>query len=83
MIWVDAQLSPAIADQLRQRLQIEAQALRDVGLRDAEDQVIFQAARLRSAAILTKDQNFADLVQRSDRGRRSSGSAWAIPAMPC
>ena len=36
-IWVDAQLSPAIATWITNALGLEAIALRDLGLRDAED----------------------------------------------
>jgi predicted nuclease of predicted toxin-antitoxin system len=37
-IWVDAHLSPAIATWITNTFGIEAIALRDLGLRDAEDQ---------------------------------------------
>ena len=42
-IWVDAHLSPAIATWIT-TFGITALALRDVGLRDAEDPEIFEAA---------------------------------------
>lgn len=35
-VWVDAQLSPAIARCLQDELGTDACALRDIGLRDAE-----------------------------------------------
>lgn len=64
-IWVDAQLSPAIAGWLRDTFGLDAEALRDVGLRDAEDHEIFEAARREGVvAVLTKDRDFVDLVQR-------------------
>lgn len=44
-IWVDAQLSPAIAPWIKDTFGIEAFAVRDIGLRDAEDVEIFIAAR--------------------------------------
>ena len=36
-VWVDAQLSPAMARYLKDELGTDASALRDIGLRDAED----------------------------------------------
>ena len=40
MVWVDAQLSPGIARWLADTFGIEAKPVREVGLRDAEDEVI-------------------------------------------
>lgn len=45
-------------------LGVEAAALRDLGLRDAEDAVIFAAARTADAVLMTKDSDFVDLVAR-------------------
>jgi len=63
-IWVDAQLSPGLAAWLRETLGLDAYALRDLELRDAEDQVIFGRARTASAIVVTKDRDFVDLVAR-------------------
>jgi predicted nuclease of predicted toxin-antitoxin system len=63
-IWVDAQLSPRIAAWIREAFEIEASAVRELGLRDAEDHEIFAAAREADAAILTKDRDFLDLIAR-------------------
>lgn len=41
-----------------------AVAIRDVGLRDAEDLEIFEAAKAQGAIIITKDRDFVDLVDR-------------------
>jgi predicted nuclease of predicted toxin-antitoxin system len=41
MIWIDAQLSPAIASWINANFKVEAVALRDLGLRDSEDEDIF------------------------------------------
>lgn len=41
IIWIDAQLSPALANWIETTLGIKARALRDVGLRDATDREIF------------------------------------------
>ena len=50
-IWVDAHLSPAIAAWITSTFGIEAIALRDLGLRDAEDPEIFEAARAQNAGL--------------------------------
>ena len=63
-IWVDAQLSPAIAVWITNTLGLEAIALRDLGLRDAEDPEIFEAAKAQKAIVMTKDSDFVDLVER-------------------
>ncbi|MGH8110482.1 MAG: DUF5615 family PIN-like protein [Rhodanobacteraceae bacterium] len=46
--WLNAQLPPQLAAWLAQRFRVEAIALRDLGLRDAADRRIFEAARLDS-----------------------------------
>lgn len=63
-IWIDAQLSPAIASWINANFTIEAQAIRDVGLRDAEDEEIFLAAKKANAVVMTKDRDFVDLLDR-------------------
>jgi predicted nuclease of predicted toxin-antitoxin system len=63
-IWVDAHLSPAIATWITSTFGIEAIALRDLGLRDAEDSEIFEAAKAQKAVVMTKDSDFVDLVER-------------------
>ncbi|MBE9235101.1 MAG: DUF5615 family PIN-like protein [Sphaerospermopsis kisseleviana] len=64
IIWVDAHLSPAIATWISQTFSITALALRDVGLRDAEDEEIFAAAKDKGVIFMTKDSDFVDLVER-------------------
>ena len=63
-IWVDAHLSPAIAIWITNTFRVEAIALRDLGLRDAEDPEIFEAAKAQKAIVMTKDSDFVDLVER-------------------
>ncbi|MEH1800894.1 MAG: DUF5615 family PIN-like protein [Nostoc sp.] len=58
-IWIDAHLSPAIATWITITFGITALALRDVGLRDAEDAEIFEAARARGVIFITKDSDKA------------------------
>lgn len=63
-IWVDAQLSPRLARWLSVNFPVQAFALRDVGLRDAEDADIFDQARLANIIVMTKDSDFVDLLDR-------------------
>ena len=58
-LWVDAQMSPAIARWLRQAFGVDAYPLREVGLRDADDEAIFLAARNSQVVVMTKDEDFA------------------------
>ena len=48
IIWVDAQLSLAIATWITNSFEVSAIALRDIGLTDAEDLEIFELAKGRS-----------------------------------
>lgn len=63
-IWIDAQLSPAIAGWIRSSLGLPAVAVRDLGLRDATDHEIFMAARRDQAIVMTKDSDFTQLLDR-------------------
>jgi predicted nuclease of predicted toxin-antitoxin system len=61
VIWVDAQLSPAIATWLTGNFALTAYAVRDLGLREATDRAIFLAARSESVVVMTKDSDFVRL----------------------
>lgn len=63
-IWVDAHLSPAISAWIANTFRVAAVALRDLGLRDAEDPEIFEAAKAQGAIEMNKDSDFVDLVER-------------------
>ncbi len=63
-IWVDAQLPPTLAKWLTDNFDLTASSLKELGLRDARDVEIFEAARLVNAVIMTKDSDFVDLVCR-------------------
>ena len=63
VIWVDAQLSPAIAPWLAANFSLSAHALRDLGLRDATDRAIFAAAKSAAAVVMTKDSDFVKLLE--------------------
>jgi len=64
ILWIDAQLSPALARWIRETCQIEAHAVRDLGLRNAKDPVIFKAAREAGVVVMSKDEDFRLLVER-------------------
>lgn len=62
--WIDAQLPPGLAHWLGEALDVEAAALRDLGLLFAKDAAIFEAAREADVVLISKDIDFVDLVQR-------------------
>ena len=62
ILWIDAQLSPALAAWVSKEFSIQAVPLRDVGLRDATDREIFMAAKHEGAVVLTKDGDFPKLL---------------------
>ena len=64
-LWIDAQLSPALATWITENFaDIEAIAVRELDLRDAEDPVIFFSARTANATVMTKDSDFVELQQQ-------------------
>jgi predicted nuclease of predicted toxin-antitoxin system len=63
-IWTDAQLSPSLAPWITQTFGVDALAIRDIGLRDASDEIIFQSAKKQDVVVMTKDRDFVELVQR-------------------
>lgn len=89
---VDAQLPPALALWLREA-GYDAQAVREVGLRDADDTVIWRHALAHRWVIVTKDEDF---VQRAHTGAagplvvwlrigntsNASLRAWLVPQLP-
>lgn len=64
IIWIDAQFSPALARWIRETFQIDALAVRDLGLREAKDHVIFNIAREAKVVVMSKDEDFRRLVDR-------------------
>lgn len=61
-LWIDAHFSPASAAWITHHFPLQAAALRDLGLRDAEDEDIFLAARATQAVVMTKDADFLRLL---------------------
>jgi len=64
MIWVDAHISPVVAQWISTELGYPARSVRDLGLRNAKDKDIFAAARQASAVVMTKDADFVEMVER-------------------
>ena len=63
--WIDAQLDPELAAWLGSRFDVIAKSLREIGLRDAEDVELLEAARrFGEIVIVSKDSDFADSVTR-------------------
>ena len=63
-LWLDAQLPPGLAAWIEANFPFSARAVRDLGLRDSEDEEIFRAARADAAVVITKDSDFLVLLQR-------------------
>ena len=89
---VDAQLPPALAQWLREA-GYDAQAVREVNLRDANDGTIWRHADQNGFVILTKDEDFSLRVQASSIGpmvvwlrvgntSNAALRAWFIPQLP-
>jgi len=64
ILWLDAQLSPALARWIGETFGVAAHAVRDLGFRDAKDFVIFHAAREAGAVVMSKDSDFVVLLER-------------------
>ena len=62
--WIDAQLSPALAPWLNDTFAVQALSTQRLGLRDASDERIFFAAREAHAVVITKDQDFVQLLNQ-------------------
>ena len=62
--WLDAQLPPQLAIWLTEVFGVRAFSASFLGYRDATDEVIFQAAKLADAVIVSKDSDFLDRVSR-------------------
>ncbi len=65
IIWIDAQFSPAIATWITENFDVQAIAVRELGLRDATDRQIFLEARQEGAVVMTKDSDFPRMLDES------------------
>jgi predicted nuclease of predicted toxin-antitoxin system len=75
---IDAQLPPALASWLIQQGHT-AQHVDDLGLRNADDMVIWNHASESGAIVITKDEDFAERTARTKTGPVMSGFASATP----
>lgn len=64
ILWIDAQLSPALAPWITEQFGIEAYSVKWLGYRDATDREIFHAARAAGAVVMTKDSDFLRLLDQ-------------------
>ena len=64
IVWLDAQLSPALSIWITLRCCIEATPVRYLNLREAEDEEIFRAAANEGTVVMTKDDDFVRLLER-------------------
>ena len=64
ILWIDAQLSPALARWISDTFGVVAYAVRDLGLREAKDLAIFHAAREAGTVVMSKDSDFVLLLER-------------------
>jgi predicted nuclease of predicted toxin-antitoxin system len=64
IVWVDEQLSHALAPWITAQFSVEAHSVDELGFAQADDREIFQAGRAAGAVVMTKDSDFADLVYR-------------------
>lgn len=89
---VDAQLPPALSRWLCDS-GWDSKAVRELGLRDADDTTIWMHAEMNGLVIVTKDEDFARRVQATVTGpavvwlRMGNTSnptlrAWLVPRMP-
>ena len=63
-VWLDNHLSPALAMWIAEAFSVECVQIRDLGLARAADPAIFEAAALAGAILISKDQDFGELVDR-------------------
>ena len=89
---VDAQLPPALAHWLREA-GYDAQAVREVGLREADDGAIWRHAQAQGRVVVTKDEDFAQRAQTGTAGpvivwlrigntSNAALRAWLVPQLP-
>lgn len=64
-LWVDAQLSPAIAAWINRKFyDVEASSVRALDLRDATDLKIYDEAKKADAVLMSKDDDFIWLIEQ-------------------
>lgn len=81
IVWVDAQLSPALAPWLTEEFGIEAYSARYLKLLHAQVPGIFQQAREANVAVMTKDVDLSCCRRGLVRLRPFSGCVAATHRM--
>ena len=64
MIILDAHLPPGLSTWISDTFEVPCFSANYIGLRDADDVEIFEAARQKNAIVLTKDSGFIELLSR-------------------
>jgi predicted nuclease of predicted toxin-antitoxin system len=64
--WIDAQLPPLLAEWLSEVFGQESSTLEPLGLRRGSDDAIFRALRKAGEVIVSKDEDFVDMIVRLD-----------------
>jgi predicted nuclease of predicted toxin-antitoxin system len=64
MVWLDNHLSPALAAWISAQFSVSCSHIRDLGLARAADTEIFLRAKTDARILITKDRDFAELVNR-------------------
>jgi predicted nuclease of predicted toxin-antitoxin system len=62
-LWLDAHLSKYLSKWIEQEFGVRCRHLLGLGLREMEDEEIFEAARAANAVVVTKDSDFVRLVR--------------------
>ena len=63
-VLVKRQLSPKLARWIEYNTGFECKTLRELGLRDEADQILFEKANEENAIVITKDSDFREMVLR-------------------
>ena len=63
-VWLDAQLSPVLANWMRATFDLTVFPMRDLGMLTGSDEQIFMRARKEADIVITKDKDFVALLER-------------------
>lgn len=61
--WIDANLPPQLADWLNEKFSVQAFSLKELGMLKTADKEIYNLASKKNIIILTKDEDFAELLR--------------------
>ena len=63
-IWLDAQLSPKLANWMRAAFDMQVYPMRDLGMLTISDERIFLRAKAEVDIVIMKDKDFVTLLER-------------------